>query len=62
MISITWVLVLAIMAPGTQGGSSIAAIPGFSSLERCKTAAELWKKGLPTSSWSSVSAICMAVN
>jgi hypothetical protein len=41
-----WVLILSLVADHYYGGSTITAVPGFETREKCLEAADIWLKSV----------------
>jgi len=53
-----WILVLTLIATSSNGGMSVAGVPGFLSEASCKAAADAWLKQNQGSGWSNKTALC----
>lgn len=58
----TWILILTLIKPVTEGGVSVTAVAGFDDATRCKVAGAVWQQSLKgfSSVLTSASFVCVA--
>ncbi len=53
-----WILILTLTAPGPNGGTAIAQVPGFHTEQACVNAGNVWLSHKPIT-WAKASAVCV---